>query len=340
MQIPTEDFRSFITIKLGLAPESIRHDMCRLGIINRWFADLELTRENIEKFFYELRRRGLKNNSLNTYHSVFCHISRYCKDRSLPYDFYEGFKVFKKTRANIVIFTIDEVNLILNTALTYGHFRGKDVSFLDIRYRTFTRFLAETGCRFGEAANLKIKNLDLGSGKATFVETKTNENRTVYITGPLISELRPLVEGWGPEDLVFRNAVESKIHPQDYITDLKKRARTAGIVNISKVHPHNFRHTYATMLLEAGVPITEVAKLLGHRDIQTTFDTYMHLADRTLQKAAMRHPLIRRNVPPMETVQAIKETLENFHLENDSRFVYTISEKENGLEFLLQAKSE
>lgn len=340
MQIPKEDFKSYITIKLGLASESIRHDMCRLGIINKWFENLELTKENIEKFFYELKQRGLKNNSLNTYHTVFCHISRYRKDRGLPFDFYEGFKVFKKTKANIVIFTIEEINLMLNTKLAYGHFRGKDASFLDTRYRTLTRFLAETGCRFGEAANLRIKNIDLGCGKATFVETKTNENRTVYITEPLISELRGLVEGWGPEDLVFRNAVEHKIHPQDYICDLKDRARTAGIINIKKVHPHNFRHTYATMLLEAGVQITEVSKLLGHKDIQTTYDTYMHLTDKTLQKAAMRHPLVRGSVAPLETMLTVKDTIENFHFEGDNRFRYSISVNQNELSFTLKVNNK
>ena len=39
-------------------------------------------------------------------------------------------------------------------------------------------------------------------------------------------------------------------------------------------------------MLEAGVPITEVAMLVGHKDIRTTYSTYMHLADKTLEKAA------------------------------------------------------
>lgn len=94
------------------------------------------------------------------------------------------------------------------------------------------------------------------------------------------------------------------------------------------------------MLLEAGVQITEVSKLLGHKDIQTTYDNYMHLADRTLQKAAMRHPLVRRNVDPIEMIKTLKEVLENFHLEDDERFEYKISEEKNLLSFSLLAKSK
>ncbi|MEK7581113.1 MAG: site-specific integrase [Patescibacteria group bacterium] len=338
MHIPEEDFKSYITIKLSLAPNSVRHDMSRLRLINQWFSNKELTKENIEKYFYERKQDGLVNNSLNTYHTVFRHIQGYCKDRGLQADFYEGFKSFKKTKPHIVIFTTEEIEKLLSIKLSYGHFRGKDVSFLDFRYNTLTRFLAETGCRFGEAATLKIKYLDLGSGKATFVDTKTNENRTAFITGPLIAGIKQITDGCDPDDYVFRNAVEKPMRPQEYIPDLKKRATAAGILNLKKVHPHNFRHTYATMLLEAGVQITEVSKLLGHKDIQTTYDTYMHLADRTLQRAAMRLPLIRGSVAPVETIKTIKETLENFHLESDQRFVYIISESDGEFKFSLRAK--
>ena len=93
-------------------------------------------------------------------------------------------------------------------------------------------------------------------------------------------------------------------------------------------------------MLESGVPITEVASLVGHQDIQTTYSTYMHLADRTLQKAAMRCPLVRGNVNPTEIVKTVKETLENLQLENDSRFIFSLSETSNGLEFSLQTKNE
>jgi len=161
MQIPTEDFRSYITIKRNLASESVRHSMCRLGIINKWFADKKLTKENVEEFFMGLKQRELKNNSLNTYHTTFLYIRDYCKDRGLVSDFYDGFKSFKKTKPDIIIFTQEEIESILNTKLTYGNFQGKDVSFLDFRHRTLTMFLAYTGCRFAEAADLQIKRLDL-----------------------------------------------------------------------------------------------------------------------------------------------------------------------------------
>jgi integrase len=335
MTIDEKDFISFITIKQNLAKESIRHCVIRFRVLKKWFGDEELTKENVEKFFLEYKDLGRKNNSLNTYYFVFRHLIAYCKDRGMPADFLDGFKSFKKTKADIIIFTLEEIEQILTTELEYGKQYGKDCSFLDFRYRTLTMFLAYTGCRYGEAAALQVKRVDLSAGRATFIETKTNENRTVFFAEPLKSKLKELVEGRSPNDYVFRNSKEKQVHVQDYSEDLKKRAVTAGITK--RTFPHNFRHSYITHLLEAGVPITEVASLVGHKDIQTTYSTYMHLADKTLQRAAMRHPAVRRNVPPKETMRAIKEMLENLHLDDDPRFKFSMLEEDNKIKIELLA---
>lgn len=337
MQIDEADFRSFITIKEGLDASSVRHCMCRIGILNTWLTEQgnELTKEGTERFFAELKAKGLKNNSLNTYRFLFRHLVSYYKDRGLPSNFFDGFKSFKKTKPDIVIFTHEEIEKILNTSLTYGKQYGRDCSFLDFRYRTLTMFLAYTGCRYSEATELQIRHLDISAGRATFINTKTNDNRSVYIAEPLVSDLRTLTEGFKPTDRVFRNTHERQIQVTDYSQDLKRRAIAAGVKK--RTFPHNFRHSYITHMLEVGVPITEVATLVGHKDIQTTYDTYMHLADKTLQRAAMRHPMVRKNINPKEIIKSVKETIENLHLDNDSRFNYTITEEGNRLSFTLAA---
>lgn len=337
MTIDEKDFLSFITIKQNLAPQSIRHCRIRMRVINKWFAGKDFSKENVEKFFMEQKNRGLTNASLNTFRFVFRKIADYFKDRGLPHNFFDGFKAFKKKKPDIIIFTHEEIEKIINQKLTYGKFRGKDCNFLDFRYRTLTMFLAYTGCRYAEAGELTVEHLDLSAGKATFVNTKTNENRTVYFTDPLKTNLQELVKDRKPKDRVFRNAMETKVNVSDYSFDLKKRAKTAGVAK--RTFPHNFRHSYITHMLEAGVPITEVATLVGHKDIQTTYSTYMHLADKTLQKAAMRHPMVRKNVDPKEIIKMIKETIESFRLEIDERFTFSISEGGAELNFKLNLKS-
>ena len=337
MQIDEHDFRSYITVKLGLSSASIRHCLSRFGLISSWFQDKELNKENVEKFFLYLKEeKHLKNNSLNTYCFAFRHIASYCKDRGLKCDFFDGFKAFKKTKPDIIIFTSEEIEQILNTELTYGKFHGKNCDYLDFRYRTMTMFLAYTGCRYAEAAELTVKHVDISAGKAQFVDTKTNENRTAYFAEPLKSGMKMLIENRQPNDRVFRNSSDKQIHVTDYSHDLKQRALKAGVMK--RTFPHNFRHSYVTHMLEAGVPITEVATLVGHKDIQTTYSTYMHLADKTLERAAMRHPMVRKNINPQEIITLVKETIENLHLGSDNRFWYKLNDEGDGLIFSLKPR--
>jgi site-specific recombinase XerD len=336
MKISETDFISFISIKKNLSFQSIRHCKIRFKVIEKWFGDEELNKQLVEDFFMELKNKGQGNNSLNTYYFVFRHLRDYCIDRGLPSNFLDGFTSFKKTKPDIIIFTLEEIENILNTKLSHGKLAGRDCSFLDFRYKTLTMFLAYTGCRYSEAAELQIKRLDLSAGRAIFINTKTNENRSVYFTDPLKSDLRKLVEGKNPNDFVFRNSKEKKVHVGDFSEDLKRRGRTAGV--IKRVFPHNFRHSYITHLLEAGVPITEVASLVGHKDIQTTYSTYMHLADKTLERAALRHPAVRRNVAPTEIIRNFKELIDNQHFENDPRFIYEISQGQENINIRLKIK--
>ncbi len=109
MIIDEKDFISFISIKQNLAKSSIDNCIIRVRVINRWFSDKELTKENIEKFFLDLKDRGKKNNTLNTYYFVFRQLLEYYRDRGLKVDFLDGFKSFKKTKPDIIIFTKEEI---------------------------------------------------------------------------------------------------------------------------------------------------------------------------------------------------------------------------------------
>lgn len=334
--IDRKDFHSFLSIKQGLSKNSIKHCLIRLNIINDWISNHGLSKKTIEEFFMKLKNKGLKNNSLNTYRFVLNQIVEYCKDRGLPYDFMEGFKSFKKTKPDIIILTPEEIELLINTPLPFGKLAGKDCSFLDFRYRTMIEFMALTGVRFSEVANLKIRHLDLSGGKAILIQTKTNENRTVHFAEPLVSHLKEITNGFSEDDYVFRNSKEHRIKEQDFSSQLKKRAIKARITK--RVYPHLFRHSFATQLLISGIDVAIVSKILGHKDVRTTVENYLHLADQTLRDATFMHPLVRKNVNPSLILKSVKERLEEFHLETDIRFRYSITEREGGLSFDLDTK--
>lgn len=342
MEIDENDFISYITIKKGLSKNSIRLCKIRFKIINDWLAEnsLQLDKDSLEKFFYYLKEKKLKNNSLNTYHFVFRYISDYLKDRGINNNFLEGFNGFKKEKPIIIILTPDEIEKILNVRLSYGKFRNLSSDYvneyLNNLYQTFTMFLAYTGCRFDEASSLEVRDIDLSAGKAIFRTTKNKEYRNVYFLEPLISKLKPFIEGKNLTDYVFKSLSGNKIFATTYRDDLQLRVKKTGITK--RVHPHLFRHSFATQLLMSGVDVTMVASLLGHKDIQTTFDSYVHLADETLKKAAFRHPLLRKSINPVEIIKQIRDNLLTFRLDEDSRFAYKIEEGMNSLNFTVFLK--
>lgn len=70
---------------------------------------------------------------------------------------------------------------------------------------------------------------------------------------------------------------------RSYLKPFSKAADDAGIPE--GFTPHSLRHVFASSLLSAGVPITDVAKWLGHRDINVTYAIYGHLVPAALGRA-------------------------------------------------------
>lgn len=336
MQIENKDFVQYLTIKKRLAPKSVETYKIRFLVVMRWLkaTESELTRISFERFLFELKEEGKGNSALNTYIQAIKHLDNFCKDRGLVSGFTEGIENMPKTHPEIIILSVDELKKLVNTKLEYKNRNGVSCEDLDLKYRAITNFMAITACRFEEAASLRVKRLDIENGRATLVKTKNKENRYVYFDGPIKQDLEYLVENRGPEDLVFTNSKGESIKAGDYNNDLRLRATKAEITKY--VHAHILRHSTATHWVVAGVDIAMVATLLGHKDIRTTFETYVHLADDTLKIAAMRGPMVRQYADPKDIMKAIKQIIEGFHLDEDPRFIKcNLNQSNNGLTFEL-----
>jgi integrase len=320
MLISEKDYEKYLTISKGLAKKSIRTYLIRFRILNRWLEqnDAVLSKSTVENFLYLKKTdENLSNAALNTYIQALKHIEECFKYHELPADFIDGLKGLPKTRANIIPLSKDEIKRLLETRLTYKNRNGVDCSNLDLNYLTITKFFAITACRFEEAASLKVGNLDIDNGRATLLETKNKENRFIFFNGPIKDELRKLIAGKKSEDLVFTNSKGKHIFAGDFNDNLKLRAKNAGITK--KVHVHLLRHSYATQFYTYTHDIAMTATILGHKDIQTTYDTYVHLDTETIQRATDRHPLLSQYIPVKEVLNNIKSTLEGLKISDDKR---------------------
>ena len=144
----------------------------------------------------------------------------------------------------------------------------------------FTKFLALTGCRFGEAAALLISDYHDGyitvsktgwHGKAQTAKTVTS-NRDIYVQ----AELRKLMAEYLPyrktlmiargvrTDLLFFNRNGNMIQHPSYTVLLH------NLEDNKHLHAHIFRHTHASLLAEAGYSLEAISRRLGHADSDIT----------------------------------------------------------------------
>jgi integrase len=153
--------------------------------------------------------------------------------------------------------------------------------------RTIVLVAVLTGMRIGEILALRWKRLDLTRGAIEVAETfsdgcfgtpKTRSSRRVI---PMSSAVREAFESHGaansrtaPDDLVFSTSKGTPLSPKNLYN--RVLAPTCDAIRISRVSWHSFRHSNATLLGEVGESLKTAQAILGHSDLETTLNTYMH----------------------------------------------------------------
>ena len=139
-------------------------------------------------------------------------------------------------------------------------FEYKEIS----QTKNLIAFLIYTGCRKGEALNLKWDNVDLQNDIIAIKGTKTKYDR--YI--PIHSQLKELLQGIEKKDgcdYVFNIAGKK-------LGDCKRSFHTAcNNAGIKDMHMHDLRHVFASKMVMNGTSLYITGELLGHRTTQMTY---------------------------------------------------------------------
>lgn len=132
-------------------------------------------------------------------------------------------------------------------------------------------FLKITGCRISEMTNLKYTDCLTTADKVECrVIGKGKKERTVFISAALYREIKKLYKG---QTYLFENSRGRPITRQYFHFAIKKCGELAGIEGI---HPHIFRHTFATNKIKSGKTLKAVSQYLGHAGTAVTADMYCH----------------------------------------------------------------
>ena len=160
---------------------------------------------------------------------------------------------------------------------------------------------AQTGLRRGEAMGLRWSDIEFDNNKIRVEKTLSTTKGGPYLSSPkteasqrrltLNGELKGLLishriaqmeeaklagNKFLDKDFVFSTLTGEPIDPSNFYRSVRRVCRKAGLPEHG---PHVLRHTFATLLLEDGVPIHVVSRILGHTNIRITVDIYGHLSD-------------------------------------------------------------
>ncbi len=149
----------------------------------------------------------------------------------------------------------------------------------NVRDKAIICFLLSTGCRIGEVVSLNKNDIDFQK-KQCKVLGKGNKERIVYLDDITIFFLKKYFsERVDNYEALFIGKGSFRMTPGGIRRVLVKLGEKAGVEN---VHPHRFRRTLATNLIYRGMPIQEVAKILGHEKLDTTMK-YVYIDNNNLK---------------------------------------------------------
>ncbi len=160
-------------------------------------------------------------------------------------------------------------------------------------WQPLVALLAGTGCRWGEATALRASDFDLDAetpvvriprawkrgerGGAYRGAPKTRRGRrTVTIDPTTVGLVRGLVDDRPDDELLFVGARGGRVRSQNFTDRVWRPAvQRSGLAKRPRVH--DLRHSHASWLIGAGVPLIVVQYRLGHESIKTSADRYGHL---------------------------------------------------------------
>ena len=144
----------------------------------------------------------------------------------------------------------------------------------ELRDLAMIDMLASTGMRIGEMVLLNKADINFNERECV-VFGKGDKERIVYFDARTKIHLQNYIDSRTDDNPALFVTLRSP-HERIKIGGIEFRLREMGKqLDISKVHPHKFRRTLATMAIDKGMPIEQLQQLLGHKRIDTTLQYAM-----------------------------------------------------------------
>ncbi len=243
--------------------------------------------ETIVEYLVFIKNEGLSANSMNRALAALRGFYKYLLMEKLiaqtPLADIELAKVWMRLPDTI---SKEEMQLILAQPGDKTPAALRDTAMLELLYAT--------GIRVSELINLKMNSINWQVGFLTVMGKGSKERivpvgKTAYdCVRVYVDKARPQLMQKKSTEVLFLNRFGGKFTRQGFWKMVIRYTRQAGLQK--KVHPHTFRHSFASHLLEGGADLRTVQVMLGHADISTT-QIYTHITrDRLKEIHQKYHP--------------------------------------------------
>lgn len=260
-------FLEYLSLRKGLSKVTIRGYRV---VLKKFLREIgKPTEEKAENYLIDMRMADYSYSHISNSITI---ISRYMEFIDRP------ITVEKPRRPK---------NLPAKEILTVGEIARLLAATKNSREKAMISILAYCGLRNKEVCNLKVKHLDLGGNLIKVIAGKFKKDRVVPMRQECAATITQYLNDYprDREDYLFTTLKEGRQY-NGYA--LRQRVKTvASRVDIEKrVHPHIFRHSFITHLIDAGANVVAVKRFAGHVRLETTLG-YTHLSSNSMQRQYM-----------------------------------------------------
>jgi integrase/recombinase XerD len=280
MNIFLNEYLSVLKLEKNLSENTIESYRSDISSLLRFLEEYkiddpsEVGYENLIAFFKALKNAGLNSRSAARYYSSLKGFFNYLvRNKYIAANPIEKVPTPKLGKNLPSVLSVNEVDAILSKPDTANILGLRDKAVLETFYAC--------GIRVSELINLKLSDIFLEEGVIR-VLGKGSKERLVPIGSSAIEwinyylkQSRLLLEKKTKSgNFLFLNSHGTKLSRMGIWKIVDRYVTEAGI--LKEVHPHTFRHSFATHLLEGGADLRAVQEMLGHADISTT-QIYTHI---------------------------------------------------------------
>ena len=280
-----DEYLNFLTVEKGvslLTIDAYSRDLNRYitfiqscGIQNF----LNITPGDVVAYLVQVKNDGLNEKSVNrglaALRGFYKYLLREKKIDINPVAHIELAKVWTRLPDTL---SQEEMNLLLSQPGVKTPVTLRDTAMMELMYAT--------GIRVSEIISITMNNMNWQVGYL-IVMGKGGKERIVPVGRSAYDYLNEYVKHARPKflkgqrtNIFFLNRSGEGLTRQGFWKIVKKYVLKAGLKK--KIHPHTFRHSFATHLLEGGADLRSVQLMLGHADISTT-QIYTHITRERLK---------------------------------------------------------